>query len=105
MCPAAPRALITRRTLTIGALLPDLHGEFFSELMRGIDRAARERGLHMPLSTSHVDRSRGRRTSVFHARLTVSYVSKRYRLRKRSYSCGRRKRVRRVRIEAPAACP
>ena len=29
--------LITRRTQTIGALLPDLYGEFFSELIRGID--------------------------------------------------------------------
>ena len=33
----AARSLITRRTHTIGALLPDLHGEFFSELIRGID--------------------------------------------------------------------
>src|SRR5574337_373549 len=38
---AAARMLITRRTHTIGALLPDLHGEFFSELIRGIDLAAR----------------------------------------------------------------
>jgi len=29
---SAARSLITRRTQTIGALLPDLHGEFFSEL-------------------------------------------------------------------------
>ena len=33
----AARSLITRRTHTIGAILPDLHGEFFSELIRGID--------------------------------------------------------------------
>ena len=36
------RALSTRRTETIGVLLPDLHGEFFSELIRGIDLAAAE---------------------------------------------------------------
>ena len=38
---AGARSLITRRTQTIGVLLPDLHGEFFSELIRGIDSAAR----------------------------------------------------------------
>ena len=51
----AARSLITRRTDTIGALLPDLHGEFFSELIRGIDQAARSRGLHLLLSSSHDD--------------------------------------------------
>lgn len=50
---AAARMLITRRTHTIGALLPDLHGEFFSELIRGIDLAARARGLHLLVSSSH----------------------------------------------------
>jgi len=49
------RSLITRRTHTIGALLPDLHGEFFSELIRGIDIAARARGLHLLVSSSHGD--------------------------------------------------
>lgn len=51
----AARSLITRRTDTIGALLPDLHGEYFSELIRGIDRAARARGLHLLVSSSHGD--------------------------------------------------
>ncbi len=51
----AARSLITRRTDTIGALLPDLHGEYFSELIRGIDTAARSRGLHLLLSSSHGD--------------------------------------------------
>jgi LacI family transcriptional regulator len=50
---AAARMLITRRTRTIGALLPDLYGEFFSELIRGIDLAARARGLHLLVSSSH----------------------------------------------------
>src|SRR3954464_13880899 len=52
---SAARSLITRRTHMIGALLPDLHGEFFSELIRGIDGAAREHGLHVLLSSSHGD--------------------------------------------------
>ena len=50
---AAARMLITRRSNTIGALLPDLYGEFFSELIRGIDLAARARGLHLLVSSSH----------------------------------------------------
>src|SRR6185503_6256979 len=33
----AARSLITNRTLTLGVLLPDLHGEFFSEVIRGVD--------------------------------------------------------------------
>lgn len=49
----AARSLITRRTHTIGAVLPDLHGEFFSELIRGMDSAARARGLHLLVSSSH----------------------------------------------------
>lgn len=47
------RAMSTQRTDTVGVLLPDLHGEFFSELIRGIDVAARSRGLHLLLSSSH----------------------------------------------------
>jgi LacI family transcriptional regulator len=50
---AAARMLITRRSNTVGALLPDLYGEFFSELIRGIDLAARARGLHLLVSSSH----------------------------------------------------
>jgi LacI family transcriptional regulator len=51
----AARSLITRRTHTVGALLPDLYGEFFSELIRGIDLAARAHGLHLLVSSSHDD--------------------------------------------------
>jgi LacI family transcriptional regulator len=50
---AAARSLITRRTDTVGVLLPDLHGEFFSELIRGIDSAARASGRHLLISSSH----------------------------------------------------
>ncbi len=51
----AARSLSTRRTDTIGVMLPDLHGEFFSEIIRGADLAARARGLHLLVSTSHGD--------------------------------------------------
>ena len=53
----AAKSLITNKTSTIGVLLPDLHGEFFSELIRGIDQAARARGYHLLVSSSHSDRS------------------------------------------------
>ena len=49
------RSLSMRRTDTIGVILPDLHGEFFSELIRGIDLATRAHGLHLILSHSHGD--------------------------------------------------
>lgn len=49
----AARSLITSRTNTIGALLPDLHGEFFSEVIRSIDRAAHHGGFHLLLSSAH----------------------------------------------------
>ena len=51
------RSLITSRTNTIGVLLPDLYGEFFSEVIRGIDIAARRAGYHLIISNSHHDKS------------------------------------------------
>jgi LacI family transcriptional regulator len=50
---SAARSLITRRTHTIGVLLPDLYGEFFSEVIRGIDVVAQRSGYHMLVSSSH----------------------------------------------------
>ncbi len=49
------RSLSMRRTSTVGVVLPDLHGEFFSEVIRGIDIAARRRGFHLLVSGSHSD--------------------------------------------------
>lgn len=49
------RSLSTSRTDTVGVVLPDLFGEFFSELIRGMDIAARARGLHLIVSSSHDD--------------------------------------------------
>lgn len=50
---AAARSLSSRRTHTLGLVLPDLYGEFFSELVRGVDQAARERSLHLLVSSYH----------------------------------------------------
>ena len=52
---AAARSLSISRTHTVGVLLPDLHGEFFSEVIRGVDLASRRIGYHLLLSGSHSD--------------------------------------------------
>lgn len=49
------RSLSTSRTQTIGVILPDLYGEYFSELIRGMDVAARALGYHLIVSSSHDD--------------------------------------------------
>ncbi len=51
----AARTLTTRRTFALGVLLPDLYGEFFSEVIRGIDRTARLHNLQTLISSSHAD--------------------------------------------------
>lgn len=47
------RSLTTSETRTLGVLLPDLYGEFFSELLRGIDQTARQSHYHTLVSSSH----------------------------------------------------
>jgi LacI family transcriptional regulator len=49
------RSLITQRTHVLGVLLPDLYGEFYSEVIRGLDLAARGEGFHLLVSSSHAD--------------------------------------------------
>jgi LacI family transcriptional regulator len=49
----AARSLITRTTHALGVLLPDLYGEFFSEIIRGIDHTAQRNGYHILVSSSH----------------------------------------------------
>jgi LacI family transcriptional regulator len=52
---AGARSLTTRQTHTLGVLLPDLFGEFFSEVIRGIDQTARASGYQILVSSSHAD--------------------------------------------------
>lgn len=47
------RSLSTRRTHTVGVLLPDLYGEFFSEIIRGLDQTVQQHGFHALISSSH----------------------------------------------------
>ncbi len=49
------RSLSTRRTSSVGVILPDVYGEFFSELIRGIDQGAKRAGYHLLVSGSHSD--------------------------------------------------
>jgi LacI family transcriptional regulator len=49
------RSLIRKKTDIFGVLLPDLYGEFFSELVRGVDTAARTSGYQILLSSYHND--------------------------------------------------
>ncbi len=51
----AARSLITSRTHTLGVLLPDIYGEFFSEVIRGIDQAAQREGYHLLVSGARND--------------------------------------------------
>jgi LacI family transcriptional regulator len=49
----AARSLITKRTQTLGLLLPDLYGGFYSEVLRGMDQIAQANGYHLLVSSSH----------------------------------------------------
>lgn len=50
--PAA-LSLLNKKTGGVGVLLPFVSGEFFSELLRGLDDAAQDNGLFLVVSTSH----------------------------------------------------
>lgn len=50
---AGARSLSLARTRAVGVVLPDVHGEFFSEIMRGMDREASTRGYFLLLSNMH----------------------------------------------------
>lgn len=53
---ASARSLSLKRTETIGMLLPDMHGEFFSEIIRGADAVAHKERYHLLVSSSHSNR-------------------------------------------------
>lgn len=53
---ASARSLSMRRTETIGLILPDMHGEFFSEIIRGADAVVRQSHYHLLVSSTHSNR-------------------------------------------------
>lgn len=52
---AGARSLSLSHTGAIGVVLPNLHGEFFSEIVRGMDRKAIEHGYLLLLSNMHAE--------------------------------------------------
>jgi LacI family transcriptional regulator len=69
------RGLSTRRTETVGMLLPDLLGEFFSEVIRGADEAAQRSGYHLLVSSSHNSREDFERTiRTMHGRVDALLI-------------------------------
>jgi len=45
------QGLMTRRSKVLGIALPDIHGEFYSELLRGADAEAKQLGYHLLVSS------------------------------------------------------
>ena len=62
---AGARSLSLARTNAIGVVLPALHGEFFSEIVRGMDQVASAHGYYLLLSNMHTDAGGG--TAVLRA--------------------------------------
>src|SRR5437868_8488582 len=56
---AGARSLSLSRTNAIGVVLPALHGEFFSEIVRGMDEVASAHGYCLLLSNMHTDAAGG----------------------------------------------
>jgi len=56
---ATARSLSNGRTQSMGVILPAPHGEFFSELIRGLDDAAQEAGYFLLIAGSHYDPEEG----------------------------------------------
>lgn len=52
---AAARSLIGARAHTLGVLLPDLYGEFFSDVIRGLDHAAAGAQHQILVASSHAN--------------------------------------------------
>ncbi|MFO0839925.1 MAG: LacI family DNA-binding transcriptional regulator [Phycisphaerae bacterium] len=49
---AFARGLMLRRSEIVGLVLPDLHGEFYSEIIRGANQKAREMGYSLVVSST-----------------------------------------------------
>jgi LacI family transcriptional regulator len=56
---AFARGLMLRKSGIVGLVLPDLHGEFYSEIIRGANQQAREMGHNLLLSSALPDDDEG----------------------------------------------
>lgn len=52
---AFARGLMLRRSEIVGLVLPDLHGEFYSEIIRGANLEARRSGYNLVVSSAYED--------------------------------------------------
>ena len=50
---AFARGLMLHRSEIVGLVLPDLHGDFYSEIIRGANAQARESGYNLVVSSAH----------------------------------------------------
>jgi LacI family transcriptional regulator len=50
---AFARGLMLRRSEIVGLVLPDIHGEFYSEIIRGANLQARQMGYNLVVSSTH----------------------------------------------------
>ena len=62
---ATAQSLSSGRTRSIGVILPAPHGEFFSELIRGLDEAVQEADHYLLIASSHYNQKEG--TSALHS--------------------------------------
>ena len=46
------KGLVTRRSRVLGVSLPNLHGDYYSQLMRAADERAHELGYHLLVTSS-----------------------------------------------------
>ena len=53
----AAQSLIKQKTYMVGVLLPDLYGEFYSEIIRSIDKTVQRYAYHVLLSSSNNTRT------------------------------------------------
>ena len=79
---AAARGLASRRTNTIGLILQDISGEFFSPMLRGIEAGTREYGFDLLIHCTHAAENAERR-----AQDQCSHQQ----AEPKAHSCGRRR--------------
>ncbi|HVN53016.1 MAG TPA: LacI family DNA-binding transcriptional regulator, partial [Anaerolineaceae bacterium] len=53
---AAARTLASRRTYTIGLLLPEISGDFFQPMLRGVEAGASEAGFDLLIHATRTPR-------------------------------------------------
>lgn len=89
---AAARGLASRRTNTIGLILQDISGEFFSPMLRGIEAGTREFGFDLLIHCTHTAENTEKRVSyplgehnsdgiiIFNESLVPEEIARLYRL-------------------------